>query len=112
MTEVPGVLPSTGPSHRSVRTHVGSDDDEGPQIGPFHIPRHIAEVRLEVPEQLRGAPLTPLDLFPRCLCSRGQEGTACVDNILGRTDRQIDGIQSSVLRCLVLRWSKPSPRQP
>jgi hypothetical protein len=39
-----------GPPPRSVHTHVGGDDDEGPQIGPLHISCHVAEVCLEMPQ--------------------------------------------------------------
>ena len=69
-------------------THVGRDDDEGPQVRPPQVPGHVAEIGLEAPQQLCGASLAPLDLLPGGPGGRGQEGAARPDDIL---PRQTDG---------------------
>lgn len=70
-------------------THVGRDDDEGPQVRPPQVPGHVAEVGLKAPQQLRGAGLATLDLLPGGPGGRGQEGAARLDDVLLRqTDRQ------------------------
>lgn len=75
---------SPGPMLARSLTHVGGDDDEGPQVGPPHVLRHVAEVGLEAPQQLCRAPLAPLDLLPGGAGGRGQEGAARVDDVLVR----------------------------
>ena len=70
-------------------THVGRDDDEGPQVRPPQVPGHVAEVGLEAPQQLSGAGLAELDLLPGGPGGWGQEGAARLDDVLlGQTDGQ------------------------
>ena len=70
-------------------THVGRDDDEGPQVRPPQVPGHVVEIGLEAPQQLCRAGLAPLDLLPGGPGGRGQEGAARPDDILpGQTDGQ------------------------
>lgn len=86
----PGCAPGACPPPRWLLdlTHVGGDDDEGPQVGPPQVARHVAEVVLEAAQQLGRALLAPLDVLPRCPGAWRQEGTAGVDDILVRhTDR-------------------------
>lgn len=87
------------PCWHEALTHVGGDNDKGPQVGLPHAACHVPEVGLEMLQQLCGAALAALDVLPRGPGARGQEGAARVDDVLVR---QTDRWRSA--RCAAAPW--------